>query len=136
MSYPPPVRIEIVPGTPFGVAILAPPRSTSGVAVGSLVTGIGSILVSVAVWCFGLLGANQGWGGLVAGAFCVLAVLLGIAGLVEGGIGLRQVRRAAGRLTGRGLALAGMICGGVGVALAIAGQLVAILLSASGNPTP
>src|SRR5437762_2848865 len=46
-----PVRIDPVPGTPYGIAIPALSPTVSGLAVGSMVAGIGSILVSLAVLC-------------------------------------------------------------------------------------
>lgn len=130
VSYPPPVRVEAVPGTPYGLAVLAAPRTASGVAASALVTGVGSVLVSLVVWCFGLAGAQQGWGGLVAGAFAALAILLGAAGIVLGWLGMRQIRLAAGAMTGRGVAVSGLVCGIVGFVLAAAGLITAIILSA------
>lgn len=127
MSYPPPVRMEPVPGEGFGLAILPVPHMVSGVAVGSLSAGIGSILVSGAVWCFGLAGAGGGWGGLVSGAFVVLAVLLGSAGVVLGALSLRQFKR--GGVTGRGYGISGIACGGVGILSAAFGLALAIALS-------
>ena len=94
--------------------------AVSGMAVGSLVAGITSLLVSLLVACFGFGGAQAGWGGWVAGAFAVLAMLLGVAGAALGAAGLRQIRRgvaAADRRTGRGLAISGLSCGVAGVAL-------------------
>lgn len=130
VSYPAPVRVEVVPGTPYGLAVLGAPKTASGVAASSLTTGIGSVLVSLAVWCFGLTGAEQGWGGLVAGAFAVLAILLGAAGIVLGWLGVRQIRLAAGAMTGRGVSISGLVCGAVGFLLAAFGLIVAIALSA------
>ena len=37
-------------------------------------------------------------------------------GLVFGIIAMRRIDRSAGALTGRGMAIAGAICGGVGIA--------------------
>jgi hypothetical protein len=95
-------------------------------AVGSLVTGVASLLVLTLVACFGFAGAGAGWGGWVAGAFAVLAALLGLAGMVLGMVSLRQIRRgstpgaaAADRRTGRGLAISGLSCGGTGAALTV-----------------
>ncbi|MEU8005346.1 DUF4190 domain-containing protein [Catellatospora sp. NPDC049111] len=130
VNYPPPVRVEIVPGTPYGLAVLGAPKTASGVAASALVAGVGSVLVSLVVWCFGLAGAQQGWGGLVAGAFAVLSILLGAAGVLLGWLGIRQIRLAAGNLTGRGVAIAGLVCGAVGLALAAVGLITAIALSA------
>jgi hypothetical protein len=93
-----PVRIEPVAGTPYGLAILGAPSPTSGPAVGALVCGIASILVSLLVTCFGLLGAAEGWGIWVAGAFAVLAGCLGIAGIGLGIGGIRQTRDRRARV--------------------------------------
>lgn len=102
-------------------------------AAGSLSSGIGSILVSGAVWCFGLSGSAGGWGALVAGAFFVLSVLLGVAAVVLGIIALRQIKRAHGVITGRGYGISGLACGGVGLLLAASGLATAIALSMSGS---
>ncbi|WP_230687118.1 DUF4190 domain-containing protein [Catellatospora vulcania] len=130
VNYPPPVRLEVVPGTPYGLAVLGAPKTASGVAASALVAGVGSVLVSLVVWCFGVAGAQQGWGGLVAGAFAVLSILLGAAGVLLGWLGMRQIRLAAGNLTGRGVAIAGLVCGAVGLLLAAVGLITAIALSA------
>lgn len=135
VQYPRPQRVEPVPGTPFGLAILDAPRTFSGPAAGSLATGIGSILIAMAVWCFGTLGSAQGWGAVVSGAFTVPAVLLGLAALVLGGQALRQIRRAVAVTAGRGLAISGMICGGCGVLAALTGLLLAIALTGQGTLT-
>jgi len=127
VTYPTPVRFEPVPNENFGLAILPAPKTVSGMAIGSLVAGIGSVLVSGAVWCFGIAGAGGGWGGLVAGAFFVLSVLLGIAAVVLGLLSLRQFR--GGGVTGRGYGIGGMACGGAGVLLAAVGLAIAIALS-------
>lgn len=115
----PPRRVEPVPGTPYGLVHLDVPPVTSGLATGSLVAGIGSVVVSLLVACFGLAGAADGWGAWSAGAFAVLAGLLGIAATGLGLIGMRQIRRVAPppaiRFTGRGLALTGVICGAAGM---------------------
>jgi hypothetical protein len=55
--------------------------------------------------------------GIVAIPFCGLGIVLGILGLVFGIIAIRKIDRSQGALTGRGLALAGAICGGVGLAI-------------------
>lgn len=107
---------------------------TSGLAVGSLVAGIASVLVSMVVVCFGLAGAQEGWGAWAAGAFAVLSGLAGMAGIALGELGRRQIRRPAAppavRFTGRGLALAGMICGAVGLALTVLALATALILQA------
>jgi len=159
--------VEPVPGTPFGLIVYGSPQVTSGPAVGSLVTGIASLLVAMVVFCFGLVGAPDGWGPVVAGAFGILAGGLGLSGVGLGMAGLRQTRPQvpggpgavpgghhgpapgvppggpqgvppgvpagvrpgvpqAGTqrpASGRGLAVAGLICGASGV-LITAGALV------------
>jgi hypothetical protein len=107
-----------MPGTPYGLAILRVPPVTSGPAIGAMIAGIGSILVALATACFGATGASAGWGALVAGAFAILAVLLGVAALCTGLMSARSIRSAAGGLVGRGMARAGVICGTVGIGLA------------------
>lgn len=129
-----PRRVEPVAGTPFGMVHLEVPPITSGLAVGSLIAGIASVLVSLIVACFGLLGAADGWGAWAAGAFAVLGGLAGLAGVGLGELGRRQVRRAvappAVRFTGRGLAISGLISGGVGLALTVLAFLTALVLQA------
>ncbi len=124
-----PVRIDPVPGTHFGIAYPDVGPTVSGLAVGSMVAGIGSILVSLLVLCFGLVGAQRGWGALVAGAFTVLAAAVGGGALGTALVANRQIRRSAGETTGRGLAITGLVCGSVGAGLALLGLLLAVLLS-------
>ncbi len=117
VGLPRPVAFEPIPGTPFGVAVVEVAPTTSGPATASLVAGVASILIALVVGCFGTLGAGDGWGPTVAGAFAVLATFLGVAGLVLGRAGLRQIRRTAGwgGVTGRGLAITGVVCATVGL---------------------
>ncbi len=127
----PPKRVDPVPGTPFGVVHLDVPPVTSGLAVGSLVTGIAAILVSFLVLCFGIAGPDYG-GAWAAGAFTVLGGLAGTAAIVGGLLARRQIRRPAPppavRFTGRGLAVAGLSCGAVGLLLSVLGLGVALLV--------
>ncbi|MFY1688000.1 hypothetical protein [Plantactinospora sp. WMMB782] len=144
-----PSRVDAVPGTPFGLVHLAVAPVTSGPAVASLVTGIASVLVAFTAGCLGLAGSSPNdWGGWVAGAFAVLAGLLGLAGVLLGELGRRQTSaggrsgwpggrgRAPGadptappvRFTGRGLAIAGLGCAGVGLALTVLAVAVSVLL--------
>ncbi|WP_422773142.1 hypothetical protein ACN28C_09445 [Plantactinospora sp. WMMC1484] len=144
-----PTRVDPVPGTPFGLVYLDVAPVTSGPAVASLVAGIGSVLVAFIAGCLGLAGSPEDWGGWVAGAFAVLAGVLGLAGLLLGELGRRQTgparlpswfsRQAAGgtgpggaappvRFTGRGLAIAGITCSAVGLAVTVLALAVAVLL--------
>ncbi|MEQ4302743.1 hypothetical protein ABNF97_15320 [Plantactinospora sp. B6F1] len=146
-----PSRVDAVPGTPFGLVHLEVAPVTSGPAVASLVTGGGSVLVAFTSGCLGLAGSSPAdWGGWVAGAFALLAGLLGVAGVLLGELGRRQTsptgrapwpgrRRVAPgaapgptappvRFTGRGLAIAGLSCAGAGLALTVVALVVAVLL--------
>ncbi|MDT5042795.1 MAG: hypothetical protein QOE51_3780 [Actinoplanes sp.] len=127
-----PARIEVVPGTEFALVQLQVPPISSGLATGSLLAGIGSILVSLLVFCFGLSGASAGWGGWVGGAFTVLAVLAGGGAVAVGLLATRQIRRSAEpgriRFTGRGRAVAGISCGGAGAGIALLGLALTLVL--------
>ncbi|KKK05340.1 hypothetical protein [Micromonospora sp. HK10] len=123
--------MDAVPGTPFGVVHLDVPPVTSGLAVGSLTAGIASILVSLLVFCFGIAGPNYG-GAWAAGAFTLLGGLAGTGAVVAGLLARRQIRRPAPppavRFTGRGLAVAGLVCGAVGLLLSLLGLAVALVV--------
>jgi hypothetical protein len=121
-----PVHVEPVPGTEFGLAIQSVPPTFSGQAIGSLVAGIGSVTVSLVVGCFGIVGGGEDWGVLVSGAFAILAGLLGLAGLGLGLVAVRLIRASRGRITGRGVAISGIACGGTGVVLTAGGMLLAL----------
>ncbi|WP_203997247.1 hypothetical protein [Micromonospora lutea] len=119
-----------MPGTPFAVVHLDVPPVTSGLAVGSLVAGITSILVSILVICVGAIGGGTN-GAWAAGAFAALGGLTGLGAVLAGLLGMRQIRRPAPppavRFTGRGLAIAGISCGGTGVLLCLVGVGLALL---------
>jgi hypothetical protein len=125
------VRVEPVPGTEFGVAYLPVPPTSSGLAIGSLVAGIASIAVALVVGCFGIAGGEAGWGATVSGAFAVLGGLLGLGSVGIGLVSMRQIKAAAGRITGRGMAIGGISCGGAGVALTAGGMLLALVALAA-----
>jgi hypothetical protein len=118
-----PDRVDQVTGTGFGLVHLRVPPITSGAAIGSLVAGIGAILVSFAVLCFGLTGAEEGWGGLTGGAFTLLSVMAGAGAVTLGVFARRQIGRSAlpgrVRFTGRGLSTAGIVCGITGTVLSL-----------------
>lgn len=125
------VRVEPLAGTEFGVAYLPVPPTSSGLAIGSLVAGIGSVAVALVVGCFGVAGGEAGWGAIVSGAFAVLAGLLGLGSVGIGLVSMRQIKAAHGRITGRGVAIAGISCGGAGVLLTAGGMLLALVALAA-----
>ena len=127
-----PARFDPVAGTEYGLVQLQVSPATSGPAVGSLIAGIGSILVAVLVLCFGLAGSAESWGGWVAGAFALLGVLIGGGAVALGLISTRQIRRSGqdGRLrfVGRGTAIAGISCGAAGAGIALLSLVLTLLL--------
>jgi hypothetical protein len=130
-----PQRVDPLPGTEFGLVQLQVSPITSGLAIGSLIAGLGSILVSLLVLCFGLAGSSAGWGGWVAGAFTVLGVAVGGGAVTLGLVARRQIRRPGQtgqvRFTGRGLAIAGISCGAGGVGIALVSLALTLLLELS-----
>jgi hypothetical protein len=130
VGLPPPVAVEAVPGTGYAVAIVGVAPSVSGPAVASLVVGIGSILVSLAVAAFGLLGARAGWGPTVAGAFAVLAGLLAVASVVLAQLGRKRL--VPGRVVGRGFAVSGISCGLAGLLLTVTAFVIALAVVTTG----
>jgi hypothetical protein len=130
--------VNAIPGTPFGVVTLDVPPATSGPAIGALVAGIAAILVSFVVVCFGLAGAQGGWGVLAAGAFTLLALVAAAGAVVLGVAARRQIRQArqlgpesALRYAGRGLATSGQVCGLVGLGVTLAGFVASVLIQLS-----
>ncbi|WP_338090581.1 hypothetical protein [Planosporangium thailandense] len=117
-----------MPGTGFGLAYFSVPPVVSGQAVGGMVAGILAILVSLVVGCFGLAGAQQGWGPIVGGAFAVLSAALAMGAIGLGWFSVRQITRSVGRLAGRGMAISGIACGGVGLVLTVIALVLALLI--------
>jgi hypothetical protein len=128
-------RVDVLPGTDFGLVQLRVEPMTSGLAIGSLLAGIAAIAVSLVVLCFGLVAGAAGSGALVAGAFTVLSVAVGGGAVTLGLIARRQIRRSGQtgqvRFTGRGLAVAGICCGATGAGIAVASLVLAIVLQLS-----
>jgi len=123
--------VDAIAGTPYGVAVVGVSPTTSGPSIASLVAGVASIMISFVVGCFGLAGAQAGWGPTVAGAFAILAGVVGLAALALGRAGLRQIRRTRGwgGVTGRGIAIAGLICASVGLAFTATAIITAFALT-------
>jgi hypothetical protein len=130
-----PARVEPVAGTEFGLVQLKVPPLASGLAAGSLIAGIASIGVSGLVLCFGLVGAQDGWGGAVAGAFALLGTLIGGGAVALGLVATRQIRRSGRpgqmRFTGRGTAVAGVCCGAAGAGISLLALVLGLVLQSS-----
>ncbi|GAA4248719.1 hypothetical protein [Dactylosporangium darangshiense] len=121
----PAMRVDVVQGTPFGVAYPTIQSVPSGQATGSLVAGIASVLVALFAVCLGATGAEPGWGLAASGAFTILGVFLGGGAVGLAVYGLRQIRRAAGQgVTGKGMAVTGIVLGAVGAGLALLALLI------------
>ena len=99
---PPPYGYGAPPPAPMGPMGPVYPNAprTHGLAIASMVCGI---LAIVPGCCCGLFG-----------------IPLSIAALIMGIISISQINASAGQLGGKGMALAGTICGGVAVAMDIA----------------
>lgn len=118
-----PSRVDAVPGTGYAVVHLEIAPVTSGLAVGALLAGVAALIVGFIELCLGIAGARNGWGAWVAGAFTVLGLVTGGGGVGLGLAALRQIRRSGQpgliRFTGRGPALAGVWCGGIGLGICL-----------------
>jgi hypothetical protein len=130
-----PTRVDPITGTEYGLVHLEVPAVSSGLATGALIAGIAAIGVSGLVLCFGTVGAADGWGGWVAGAFTLLAVLAGGGAVALGLIARRQIGRSGAdgrmRFTGRGLAVAGISCGAAGAGIALLSLALSLVLQLS-----
>jgi hypothetical protein len=77
-----------------------------------------SLIVGIITWVSGILFAcpallfTAGIGGLVC---CPLSLVGGVAATVTGYLGRNQIRASGGEQTGDGLAVAGLILGGLGI---------------------
>lgn len=96
-------------GMPGGYQL---PPQNSVMAIIALVAGIVSI---PAMCCYGV------------------GVVPGIAGVVLGFLGRKEIRESNGTKTGDGMALAGLITGAVGIALAIVFWVFVIVMVAIGE---
>jgi hypothetical protein len=105
-GYPPSAPSGYPPSAPYQPGYpIAPQSHTNGLAIGSLVASI--LAIPLALFCFG-------FGGAVAA----------IAGIVMGVVALNQIKQSGDQ--GRGLALSGVIIGGVALVL---GLILIILLA-------
>jgi hypothetical protein len=97
-AYPAQPGYPAQPAYPYGTYYPQAPR-TDGMSIAALVCGIAGIPLLV---------------------FCGIGIVPGILGVVFGLLTIGRVNRSGGTLTGKGMALAGAICGGVAVVLGVA----------------
>lgn len=74
--------------------------------------------------------------GIVNAFCCSFLPLFQIAAIVLGLIGMNDVKGSGGGKTGHGMALSGLILGGVGILIAIASVVLAVVLNVSNPATP
>jgi hypothetical protein len=98
------------PGYTYGTYYPQAPR-TDGLAIAALVCGIAALPLTL---------------------FCGIGIVPGVLGVVFGLITIGRVNRSGGTVTGKGMALAGAICGGVAVLLGAA-YWVWIIISIRSN---
>jgi len=118
MAVPAPVMID-------GYLIVQPRLKPilSGPAIGSLVAGIGGILGAVVQM---IAAALNPWAGL---AFFMFTVLVGVGSVGLAVYARRQIRGSQGGVSGRGVALTGLILGIVACSLAGMTGLIALLVA-------
>jgi hypothetical protein len=63
----------------------------------------------------------------VSGAFALLSAFIGAGAIFIGVHALRNIRRSGGTASGRGMAIAGISCGGSGIGLTVLFFLLAVL---------
>ncbi len=92
----------VAPGQPTAAPAQVParagPRATSSLAIASLIAGVAGLMIGCYFWPAGLAAA-------------IIAVVLGI-------LGLSEIRKRPGELAGNGLAIAGIVVGGISLVLA------------------
>src|SRR5437870_4995795 len=68
----------------------------------------------------------------ISSVFCFLTLLTGIPALLVGFSALREINEGEGRIKGRAAALAGMVLGGLGTLVAVAGLFAMVIMSIRG----
>lgn len=92
----------------------SPPQQSNTLALISLIAGISSVLLlllSICTWCLG-----------------VIPLLIGSAAAVMGFISKKQIDRSQGMLSGRKMAVAGIILGVAGAVLSLVFMLIGLLV--------
>jgi hypothetical protein len=88
---------------PNAPAYPSAPQPASGMAIGALVVGIISIVIALPGCC-----CTPIW---------LLSGMLGLVGVILGYLGMQECNR--GEKSGKGMAMAGLICGGIGLAISL-----------------
>lgn len=118
MAVPAPVMVD-------GFMLLHPRLKPipSGPAIGSLPAGIAGILGALP----GLISAAfNPWAGLT---FFMFAALFGLGAVLLATYGLRRIKIASGGISGRGIAITGLILGLVALGLAVLTGVIALAVA-------
>jgi Domain of unknown function (DUF4190) len=117
---------------PSPVYTQTPPSRTNGNAVASLVLGIGSWVIYLAVFCFNLsFGtlltiATYGLGSLCLIPLGCISPIMWLVAVITGHIGMKRAKEENGN--GRGMALAGLILGYLGLGIMLVLIITAVVL--------
>lgn len=117
---PPPAHVSSAPQ--HGDFVLVNPHlqpTTTGLGTGGLVSGIGSCLLALLSCC---------WWPLLA-----LPAIMGIGAMLLGFLGMRQVSGSGGEVAGRGVSIAAIATGGVGLLLSLLATVIGLIANASGG---
>jgi hypothetical protein len=113
-------------------------------ALTSIITGLGGWLLAIIFICLGFftgaLGAVTLGVGSVLG-LCLIPIqclipILWIVGIVAGHVGLGQINRSGGREGGRGMAIAGLISGYIGMGIICLLLIVLAVMMIAGVSIP
>ncbi|HEX2417058.1 MAG TPA: hypothetical protein VHJ83_02870 [Micromonosporaceae bacterium] len=96
------------------------PPVTTGLGIGGLVSGIGSVVMGLVGCC---------WWPLAA-----LPLVMGAGAVVLGYLGVREVAGSGGEVAGRSIAVSAIVTGVSGVLLTLVAVLAGLLLWAGQDP--
>jgi serine/threonine protein kinase len=114
-----PARVQVLPVAQMVQVVPAnAPARSSGKALASLLLGIFGLLFSCVFGGLGVIGLAAG-SVKVAALALAMEALPGLIGVVLGHVALAQIRQRAGRLTGSGQAVTGLVLGYACLALAL-----------------
>ncbi len=109
----------------FRLAVPPLDKIVAGPAVGSMISGIGALLVALIASCMA-----TGVGMVITVATIVLAVFFAAAAGLLAGVSLRQIKRGVGEYSGRGMAISGLCCGAASVLVVFFAFLVVFAVEA------
>lgn len=114
----------------------APQNNT--LALVSIITGLGGWLLFIISWCLGILVGILSFG---VGSICMLPVwalvlIAWVVAVVTGHIAIKQIKDSGNMEGGRGMAIAGLISGYVGLGINCLFLVVAVVLVIAGASVP